>query len=161
MLIANRRIFVGIVAATALSPLSAIAQAPTFIGSGNQDTKRAMRQAKAALPRFLKRLANPQPGDSGFEVKVHIAGPTPEIGTYVWLKDVKRDGNRVTGTAYTVPRGISSLTNGQRVVLPLSRIDDWVIMNDGKMHGGYTVRALLPYMKPDEAAEMRSKLGPL
>jgi uncharacterized protein YegJ (DUF2314 family) len=137
------------------------AQAPSYIENGNKNIARAMRQAKANLPRFLKRLSNPLPGDTSFEVKVHVGSDNPKVGAYIWLKDVERRGNQLVGTAYTVPRGVSSPTNGQRVVLPLARVDDWLIINSGKVNGGYTVRALLPYMQPDEAVAMRSRLGPL
>jgi uncharacterized protein YegJ (DUF2314 family) len=157
----DRRALFAIAGGAVAAASHAVAQEPTFVKRGDRAMDTAIRQARAALPRFLKRLDNPQPGDTGFEVKVLVAGPNPGIGVYIWLKDVKREGKRAAGIAYTVPAGTPTPQNGQRVLFSWSRVDDWIITSNGKMQGGYTVRALLPQMEPADAARMRERLGPL
>ena len=66
----------------------------------------------------------------------------------------------MTATIANVPVKIQNLSKGDRVTVPTSQVTDWLYVRDGKYRGAYTVRALLPFMKPDEAADMKKRLGP-
>jgi hypothetical protein len=44
------------------------------------------------------------------------------------------------------------------VAVPVSQLTDWMYIRDDKCHGGYTIRALVPFMTHNEAAAMRKRL---
>lgn len=139
----------------------AAAQNLTDVSRENAAVNAAIAKAKSTLPVFFERNANPQPGDSGFAVKIRYdKGKGDGSGEHIWAGDVVRNGDTVTATIANEPREIPNLAKGQRVTVPVSRLTDWMYIRDGKYHGAYTVRALVPFMKPDQAEAMKQRLGP-
>lgn len=145
-------------AMTVTSPVNAQI---TDVSPENKAVNTAIEKAQKELPVFLERLANPRRGDSGFLVKLRYEKSTANGGgEHIWAKDVVRDGGTISATIDNEPREIDYLKLGQRVVVTLSQITDWLYVRDEKYRGAYTVRALLPFMEKAQAAEMRKKLGP-
>src|SRR5262249_15997278 len=126
----------------------------------NQAVNDAIAKAQATLPAFLARVTKPEPGDTDFQIKIRFETSRPPSGEHVWARDIVRDGDKVSATIPAEPRDIPNLRRGERVTVPLSQVTDWLYVREGKYHGAYTVRALLPYMKEDEAEEMRRSLAP-
>jgi uncharacterized protein YegJ (DUF2314 family) len=121
----------------------------------------AIEKAKATLPSFFERLTKPQPGDDGFAVKIRF--DTTKRGTdgeHIWANAVVREGDTVSATINNQPRDIPDLKNGQRVTVAVTQLTDWMFMRDGKFHGAYTLRAMLPFMAPDQAKSFRQRLAP-
>lgn len=155
----SRRIFY-VATALALTAVSAWAQI-TDVPSQNAAVNAAIQTAKDTLPVFFARLESPKPGDSGFMVKIRYPKTTGDGGEHIWAKNVVREGESVSAEIANEPREIANLQMGQRVTVPISRLTDWLYTRDGKYQGAYTVRALLPYMQPEQAANMRERLAPL
>jgi uncharacterized protein YegJ (DUF2314 family) len=148
--------------ATAVLCLTATAQAQiTEVSPQNKAVNEAIEVAKSQLPVFFQRLANPRPGDSGFLVKIRYEKTPADGGSeHIWAKDVVRVGDSVSATIDNDPRHIANLQRGQRVTVPISQLTDWLYVRDGKYVGAYTVRALLPFMPTEQAADMRERLAP-
>jgi uncharacterized protein YegJ (DUF2314 family) len=140
---------------------SAVAQSMTNVSSQNEAVNAAIAKAKSTLPLFFARNARPQPGDSAFSVKIRYDTSKGDgSGEHIWANNVIHNGDTVTATIANEPREIPNLAKGQRVTVPVSQLTDWIYTRNGKYHGAYTVRALVPYMKPEEAEAMRKRLGP-
>jgi uncharacterized protein YegJ (DUF2314 family) len=152
------RMFAAVVAVCIVSG-AAFAQT-TSVSRQNEAVNAAIAKAQQSLPVFFARLASPQRGDTDFQIKIRFDTSRPPAGEHVWARDIVRDGDKVTATIATRPNDIPNLKQGQRVTVPLSQVTDWLYVRDNKYHGAYTVRALLPYMKPEEAEEMRNSLAP-
>jgi uncharacterized protein YegJ (DUF2314 family) len=152
--------FIRIVFAAALVALLAGSAAAQTVSRENQAVNDAIAKAKQTLPVFFARLAKPEPGDSGFMIKIRFETSKPPSGEHVWARDIVRDGDKVSATIDTDPRDIPNVKRGQRVTVPVSQITDWLYVRNNRYHGAYTVRALLPYMDPKEAEEMRNSLAP-
>lgn len=153
-----QRLVIGALAVLMLATAPAFAQI-TSVSPENKAAIAAIEKAKATLPVFFERLANPQPGDDGFLIKIRY--DTKNGGDeHIWAKDVVKDGDTVLATIDNVPGEIPNLAKGQRVTVPISQVTDWLYSRDGKYRGAYTVRALLPFMTTQQAAEMRKRLGP-
>jgi uncharacterized protein YegJ (DUF2314 family) len=137
------------------------AQNITHVTSQNAAVNAAIAKAKSTLPVFFVRNAKPQPGDSGFAVKIRYdTGKGDGSGEHIWAGDVVHNGDKVTATIANEPQQIANLTKGQRVTVPVSQLTDWMYIRDDKYHGAYTVRALVPFMRPAQAAAMRKRLAP-
>ena len=138
------------------------AQSITNVSPQEKSVNDAIEKAKKTLPDFFARLAKPQPGDSQFLVKIRydVGSGSEKSGEHIWAQDVVRGDDKVTATIANVPVKIQNLSKGDRVTVPTSQVTDWLYVRDGKYRGAYTVRALLPFMKPDEAADMKKRLGP-
>lgn len=156
-----RQLAMGAVVLLAAMNVPAAAQNITNVSAQNEAVNAAIAKAKSTLPVFFSRNASPQPGDSGFAVKIRYdKGRGDGSGEHIWAGDVARDGDKVTATIANEPHEIPNLAKGQRVTVPVSQITDWMYVRDGKYHGGYTIRALVPFMQPEAAAAMRKRLAP-
>lgn len=62
-----------------------------------------MEKARQTLPRFFARLANPEPGDSGFLVKISYVTSDGQDTEYIWAGDVAHHGDTVSATIDNVP----------------------------------------------------------
>lgn len=131
----------------------------TDVSPQNEAVNAAIAQAKATLPQFFARLANPQPGDSGLLIKIRFDKRLGDgSGEHIWGKDIVSNGNTVTLTIDNDPRDVKYIKRGDRVTVPVADATDWLYERDGKYQGAYTVRALLPFMEPAAAARMRECL---
>lgn len=146
--------------AVGLSLFAGFATAQTTVSTQNEAVNAAIEKAKRTLPTFFERLAKPQRGDTDFQIKIRFLTSSPPAGEHVWAREIKREGDQVSATIVSRPNDIPNLRMGQRVTVPISQITDWLVESGGKYHGAFTVRALLPYMKPEEADEMRRSLAP-
>ena len=119
----------------------------------------AIVKATASLPDFFKRLAQPGPGEDGFAVKIYYPTATGG-GEHIWANNVTFDGTSVTATISNEPLHIPDVKLGQKVTVGVDRITDWMYILDRKIHGGQTIRAVLPRMEAAEAAPLRAMLAP-
>lgn len=136
------------------------AQSVTNVNPGEPAVEAAIAKAQSTLSTFFRLQANPGPGKSGFSVKIKLPKKATTGNWHVWGENVVRSGDTVTATLASNTRADPDYAPGQRVTAPLSQISDWLYWENGKMRGAYTVRALLPFMSPEEADRSMRLLGP-
>jgi uncharacterized protein YegJ (DUF2314 family) len=142
----------------------ALAQQGGIINVPTQDKAMAaaIESAKATLPKFFERLVKPETGDERFAVKIRYdTSRRTADGEHIWANQVVREGDKVSATISNQPRDIAGLKMGQRVTVPVSRLTDWMFVRDSKYHGAYTLRAMLPFMPADQAADFKARLAPV
>ena len=66
----------------------------------------------------------------------------------------------VSATINNEPRDIAGLKIGQRVTVPLGQLTDWMYTREGKIHGGQTIRAIIPALPKAQADQYRAMLAP-
>lgn len=144
-----------LLALTCLLPLAAWAQ----IVGDDAVMAVAIAKARATLPSFWERLEKPAQNEENFAVRLRYA--TASGGSEdVWAIDVEHEGDNVAATIDGAPRDVTDLAHGQRVKVPLSRIVDWYFFRDGRMHGGQTIRAMLPALAKRERDKFEAMLAP-
>jgi uncharacterized protein YegJ (DUF2314 family) len=122
---------------------------------------RAVIEARKTVGKFITALKHPAPGQQDFEVKKPFTqGDQVE---HIWLSDVRFVGNRFQGQVDNQPRKIRGLKLGQLVSVNPNEISDWLYVDNGKLVGGYTVRAhyneLSPQQKQEFDREADFKIG--
>lgn len=81
-------------------------------------------------------------------------GPLADTGgSEIWASGIERKDGKIFGTIDNVPKNLS-----QRIEIPEALILDWMYLRSGKIVGGYTTRALLKRMPPDEAAALSARM---
>lgn len=156
-----RRFKLTVAAVLALLLLGVPPEAQNIVNvpTGDPVMDAAIAKAQKALPVFLEALAKPGPTDENFAVKIYY--PTKgRDGEHIWAVDVKREGEQVSATIDNEPQDIPDLKHGQRVTVPIARLTDWFFFRGGRMHGGQTIRALLPKLSKSEADKFRAMLAP-
>lgn len=113
----------------------------------------AITEAQKTLPRFLAILDKPAPGTDMIGFKFPLGG-----WEHIWVDNVKRDGNFLTGTLANVPMQ-EEYQLGDAVKVPFKDVSDWAAFVDGKMQGHYTTRVLLKQVTPEEAAAVKEQFG--
>jgi uncharacterized protein YegJ (DUF2314 family) len=127
------------------------------VSSDDAAMSAAIAKAQATLDDFLKVADHPPEGTSDFALKVKIAdGDKVE---HFWVIPFSRKGDGFTGTIADKPELVMTVSEGQAYDFPRSDISDWMYTQNGKIHGGQTIRALLPHMKADEAARVKAMLA--
>jgi len=111
----------------------------------------AVTKARKTVRKFIDALEHPVSGETDFEVKK----PFVQKGEieHIWLSDVKFIGGRFQGKVDNVPEKIKGLKLGQVVSVNPDEISDWVYLNNGKLVGGYTIRAHYNELTPGQKKE--------
>lgn len=93
-----------------------------------------------------------------FMVKVGITD-AHEQTEHMWLAGVSYAEGAFSGHITEAPHTLEGFQEGQRFQIPPDGISDWMYLQDGRMYGNYTLRAMLPSMPEEEAAKYRAILA--
>ena len=127
------------------------------VPNSDQTMVAAIAHAQETLDTFLALVDNPPAGIESFSLKVAITdGSQTE---HFWITPFHREGEAFSGTISNTPELVGNVTEGREYRFPRADISDWGYMQDGKLHGYFTLRALLPYMAQAEAAQYRALLA--
>lgn len=118
---------------------------------------KAMGEARATLPDFLKLAAAPKAGMEGFAVKVAIR--KGDDAEYFWITPFTTKDGSFSGALNNQPRVVHSVELGQTITFDQSEIVDWMYMDGDKMKGNYTACALLKSTSKQEAEEFKKRFG--
>ena len=72
---------------------------------------------------------------------------------HMWLSPVNYDGRVFRGTVNNDPEMVKNVRSGQQASVEPSKLSDWMYVENGKLVGGYTLRALRDAMSPKERRE--------
>ncbi len=111
----------------------------------------AVIKARKTVGKFIGAVKHPATGQTDFEVKKpFVQGNEVE---HIWLSDVQFTGSRFQGRVDNTPRKIRGLKVGQLVSVNPNEISDWVYIDNGKLVGGYTIRAHYNQLTPEQKKE--------
>jgi uncharacterized protein YegJ (DUF2314 family) len=127
------------------------------VHSGNDDLAAAISKARSELPAVLQRFIAGELPDAGFTVKVPIKDG--ESTEHFWLSDTTYADGQFSGVIDADPQSVTTVRRGDRWTASVEDVNDWMYIANQKMHGNYTLRALLPKMPPHEAAKYRAALS--
>ena len=129
------------------------------LAEGDEGMATARGAALSTFDRFWGRVSSDPTGLDAISIKVAV--PHANGSEHLWMTgcrsgDAQRFDCVVSNEAVDV-----SLKLGSRYQFTRADISDWMYRQDGKIHGGYSIRELLPTMKADQAAAMNAMLAPL
>ncbi len=125
------------------------------VGDKDAEMKQAVRKARASVDTFIVALQHPTAKQHDFEVKKRfIQSGNVE---HIWLSKVTYAGHRFDGDVDNTPRKIKGLKLGQRVSVNPDEISDWAYIDDGKLVGGYTIRAFCTSCEPQRQAKLEKE----
>jgi len=77
----------------------------------------------------------------GFSIKLAMKTDNGER-EHIWFTPITIDEKQVTATCANDPEGVTGLKFGDLRTVDRSTVSDWMIMENGKCYGGYTIRVL-------------------
>ncbi len=123
---------------------------PDVIAVEDNDPKMqaAIEKARKSVNTFIQAMANPQPSQSQFMVK--MAFRDGKIVEHMWLSSVRYNSGKFYGSIENYPDKLTTVKLGDSAEVKKDEISDWMYVGDGRLVGGYTIRALLDSMPADE-----------
>jgi uncharacterized protein YegJ (DUF2314 family) len=124
-----------------------ITASPTIPGT-DHELEAAIQQARDTLDEFIAKFAAPQADRTFVALKVRFY-PPDEPPQDIWV-----DGVTYTNGAFLGDIGDDipalKLEMGEKIRIDGENIVDWMIVEDGKLVGGYTIRLAAQRMSPEE-----------
>lgn len=119
----------------------------------------ALGQARATFDKFWTRVSTDPTGLDAISIKVAV--PHANGSEHLWMTgcqspDAQSFACIVSNEPVDVPLQI-----GKRYDFQRADISDWMYRQNGLIHGGYSIRELLPTMPADQAKSMAAMLAPL
>jgi uncharacterized protein YegJ (DUF2314 family) len=124
------------------------------IAKNDVQMRRAVREARKTVGVFIAALKHPAKGQHDFEVKK----PFVKDGEveHLWLSHVEFHGNHFHGRVDNHPHRMEGVKFGDRVSVNPNEISDWAFVDNGKLVGGYTIRALCCFLTPERRMEFQN-----
>ena len=118
----------------------------------------AIKKARKTLPDFWAAKAKNDDAYYSFSIKAGLKTSDDSL-EHIWVADISRDGEKITGTLSNVPADLPNLNIGDEVSFSKDEVTDWQYVYDGKVYGHYTTAVLIKTMPPEQAEETRKMLG--
>jgi len=123
----------------------------------NKQMNEAMEKARNTIDIFKKYLKNPKENQTYFSLKAKF-GDGDNI-EHIWLNQVEYEDKFFYGNVGNEPVDVKNIKFDQKVSLKLERISDWMIIEDNKLIGGYTIRVLRDRMTEKERKDFDDSFG--
>ena len=132
---------------------------PDIIGVKSDDSEMnlAIEKAKLNIDKFDSALKSNNPNFINFSVKKPFK--TESGNEHIWISDVVLKGDKYLGVIGNTPEYTSDIKLGDTVLVEKNEISDWMYIEENKLRGGYTIRALRNKMSESEKKEFDSENG--
>lgn len=118
----------------------------------------AIDKAQRTVGYFMSSLTAPTPEQQYFSAKAKIEDDG-EI-EHIWLNDVSfDDSGNLFGKIGNEPLSLKNVKIGQEVGIAKEELSDWMIIENGRLIGGYTLRVLRDKMSPKEQKAFDAGIG--
>lgn len=118
----------------------------------------AIEKAGLTLWYFEESLRQPRPEQQYFSIKVKIIDG--EHTEHIWLDrpEFDHEGN-LFGEIGNAPINVKTVQLNQKIGIERSLISDWMIIEGGRLIGGYTIRAIRDGIPADELSKFDQSVG--
>ena len=118
----------------------------------------AMEKARLTLHHFEDCLASPKESQQYFSIKVKIVDH--EKVEHMWLNSPSfdQDGN-LFGVVGNEPIDVKSVKYNQKIGIDRNLISDWMIIENGRLIGGYTIRSIRDNLSGVQLQDFEKNLG--
>lgn len=134
----------------ACSPIQIPSAVPTASTGLDADVEMeaAFQEARDTLEAFIERIATPDPNRTYVALKVRFSPPDGSSQD-IWVDNVTYTDGAFRGSmGDDIPS--LRLSFGEEIVIPPEAIVDWMIVEDGQLIGGYTIRLAYARMSSEE-----------
>ena len=130
-----------------------------FLDGEDEEMNVAIKNAQNTFDDFLNTF-DKKKKNSDLYFSIKVAFETDDGGfEHIWLSDISTRKNRLYGEVGNTPDAVSGLALGDRVKIDKSNISDWMIIEDNKLIGGYTIRVIRDRMSESDRAEFDRQFG--
>jgi uncharacterized protein YegJ (DUF2314 family) len=118
----------------------------------------AIEKVQLTLHYFKLSLLSPLPQHQYFSLKARLR--EGENVEHIWLTEVSYDdSDNFYGHVGNVPLDLTNIKEGQKIGVSVDDVTDWMIVENGRLIGGYTLRVLRENMNPKEREAFDNSLS--
>lgn len=129
-----------------------------YIPEEDEGMNWAIEKANLTLWYFEESLSQPKSHQTYFSIKVKIMDG--EISEHIWLIDPSFDeSGNLFGVIGNVPVDVKTVQVDQKIGIDRSYISDWMIIEQGRLIGGYTIRAIRDGIPDTDKAQFDKSIG--
>jgi uncharacterized protein YegJ (DUF2314 family) len=142
-------------------PVGAGGDPTVHLSQADEALAKIARDAREGLPGFLRRAQRPQLGDGNFRVKYPFNAESGSGFSHeqIWLADISFQDGQYYGVPSNTPYYAAGLKAGDRVLIDIEGITDWMYTRNGVIEGGLSIKYLLEQIpEPDRDDEQRAFL---
>lgn len=117
-----------------------------------------MEKARLTLHYFIECVKNPKEGQQYFSIKARIEdnGKTEHI----WLMEPNFDNEgNIYGIIGNEPIDVKNVSIDEKIGITFEYVSDWMIIENGRLIGGYTIRAIRDGLSGTELQNFDKSLG--
>jgi uncharacterized protein YegJ (DUF2314 family) len=131
------------------------------VDAENNEMNEASEKSRRTYPYFLSELSKSKQDTSkfGFAVKMRF-DYGEDGGEHMWLNQFFFREKKMFGILDNEPFNVKNIKIGDTIEIIPANISDWIYFSNDTLQGGYTVRILYKYAKPEERKEMEASYGP-
>ena len=124
----------------------------------NERMNWAMEKSRLTLHYFKECVKTPKDGQQYFSIKARIEDN--EKTEHIWLMepDFDNEGN-IYGIVGNEPIDVKNVTIDEKIGISFDYVSDWMIIENGRLIGGYTIRAIRDVLTGSELENFDKNLG--
>ncbi len=128
------------------------------ISGNDEQMKWAIEKARLTVGYFRESLLNPKEDQYGFSLKVKLED---DYGIeHIWMNDLSVDDDGIFyGVIDGDPVTVKSVKAGSKIGIDIDHISDWIIIEEGRLIGGYTVRVYRESLPQNERGAFDQGMG--
>lgn len=133
---------------------------PTMVYIPQEDERMnwAIEKANLTLWYFEESLVQPKSSQTYFSIKVRIIDG--EISEHIWLTEPSFDeSGNLFGIVGNVPVDVTTVQADQKIGVDRDYISDWMIIEEGRLIGGYTIRAIRDGIPDQDKPQFDESIG--
>ncbi len=112
----------------------------TYVNENDTRMREASRLAQQSLDTFVQTLEQPRPNQSDHAIKAVFQDDGASEA--IWLTSLRHDGKTFHGTVSNEPVHLKSLHLGSQIDVENAKVNDWMLIDAGRLVGGYSIRAV-------------------
>lgn len=128
-----------------------------YFADDDQQMNAAIAQAQKTVDYFIKDIVSSE--GNGVKRTMKVRFDTDRGAEHIWVGDVKISGQGFEGHLENEPVNIKNYKVGDRVTFSRNQISDWLIVSNGKIRGGFTIKIQRKQMPPDEQRAFDEQTG--
>ncbi|SHH20171.1 DUF2314 domain-containing protein [Massilia sp. CF038] len=127
-----------------------------YVSREDDDYQATIVAARGSLGSFRQMLADTS---TTKYPSVKVLLEEPDHRAYIWLSVVAHDNDGFVGEIFELPREFKTYSLAARVNVRNDEIQDWMINDEGRLHGGFSLRYARARMSDIEKAAFDEHVG--
>ena len=130
-----------------------------MVAGDDTEMNAAILEAQETLPLFIQAFQNPKSTQTYFGIKAKFPYGDGDSAEHLWLSDLSYKNNLFIGVVGNEPVYVKTIQMGDQISVSIADISDWMIIEENRLLGGFTIHALRNNLTPSEREKFDNELG--